>query len=517
MMWRMDNLRMKPGDEDYAGAVSQKLNIPKRFLSDVTLLRRSVDARKARVHLNVSVAFAAEGYDSVLKKDKSVRPYTPYVYTWPPQSDRKVVVVGDGPAGMFCAYVLAKSGVDVTVVERGRKVEERVHDVNRLMHGAVLNSESNIAFGEGGAGTFSDGKLTTGTKNPRIRFVLDTYITHGAPKDIGYDALPHIGTDKLREVMANMRHTMEEDGVHFMFGTRFVDFTDHEVIVEQGGEETRLSCDDVVLALGHSARDTYETLAGHMSVVPKSFAVGVRLEQKQSLINQIQYKKDARNPHLGAAPFKLTARTSTGRGVYTFCMCPGGTVVPSTTQAGEIVVNGMSEHARDAENANSAILVQVTPEDYPEGPLGGLSFQKELEDKAWALGGGGFKAPVQRCIDYMEGRSTEALGDVRPSYLPGWTFADLNDIFPEDINQSLKEGLEHMGQVMPGLIDDNTLLTGVESRSSAPVRFVRGKDMCAEGYDWVYPIGEGAGYSGGIMSSAVDGILCAEKILEKGD
>lgn len=513
-MIRINNIRVSLDEKDYRNVISSKLNLRKNQIHDVKLLRRSIDARRQKVVFNCSFAFSCDHEESLLK-NKSVQPYIPYHYTYPQSNDHHVMVVGAGPAGLFCAYVLAHAGVKVTLVERGKCVEERVKDVDDLFEKGLIHPESNIAFGEGGAGTFSDGKLTTGTKNKRIRFILDEFIRHGAPEEIGYEALPHIGTDRLRNVLISMRKEILSLGGEVRFETKFVDFKEdqgHYVCLEHDGKQSWEEVDDLVLAIGHSARDTYEMLSHKLTMTPKAFAVGVRIEQLQEDINKHQYKGAAHHPSLKAAPYKLAVHTSLGRGVYTFCMCPGGVVVPSSEEEGLLCINGMSYYARDQKNANSAILVNVNPEDFgSDDVLAGVAFQKALERKAYELGGGHLYAPVQRVVDYMNDQVSTSFGKVKPSYRPGTTFANINKVFPDFINRNLKEGLQLMNQRFDHFYDDDTLITAVESRSSSPVRIER-TDMCTHG--WIYPIGEGAGYAGGIMSSAVDGILCAEKICE---
>ncbi len=505
------NVKVNIKENDYAQIISQKINVPKRKIKNVQLLKRSIDARRSNVHYMCSFIFETENEERIQKKYK-LQNYVPYHYEYLPTNHREVTVVGSGPAGLFCAYVLAHSGNKVTLIERGSPIEERVKDVDAFMNGEGLNEKSNISFGEGGAGTFSDGKLTTGIKNPRIRYVLDTFITHGAPEEIGYEALPHIGTDRLRDVMISMRKELIKCGVQIMFNTTFIDFNDdHEVILKKEDEIIHHKTDDLVLALGHSARDTIQTLASHMTLSKKDFAIGVRIEQKQSTINEIQYKEAA--PLLKAAPYKLAVKAG-DRGVYTFCMCPGGVVVNSSDHEGEIVVNGMSYYARDKENANSAILVQVTKDDLMGDALSGIDYQRAIEKKAYDLTHS-MKAPVQKVYDYFEDIPTTSLGDIKPSIKPGYVLTDINPLFPDCINKALKEGLKLMNERMPGFIDEHTIITGVETRSSSPVRIEREKTLESVNYSWVYPCGEGAGYSGGIMSSAVDGIKVAEAILNK--
>lgn len=519
-MLRINNVKVALGKNNYAKILSQVLNMREKEMKNVRLVKQSVDARRQRVHLICSFEFEVDDEETVLRQHQQVQRVKPYQYEYLPRNDHKVVVVGSGPAGIFCAYVLSQVGQAVTVIERGQPVEQRVKDVDALLKCGQLNSQSNIAFGEGGAGTFSDGKLTTGIKNKRLQYILETFVKHGAPQDILYLSKPHIGTDYLRRVLINMRQEMELKGVKFLFDTQFVDFEikDDKKYVKaiHQQKEVLIEADDLVLAIGHSARDTYEMLYNKgLLMEQKAFAVGVRIEQSQESINRIQYKDSATSSYLKAAPYKLAVTTKEKRGVYTFCMCPGGYVVPSMHEEKTLCVNGMSYYARDGVNANSAILVNVKTEDFEsEHPLAGIAFQRQLEKAAFEMGGHNYCAPVQLVQDYLENRISTQLGTVKPSYQIGYVFSNLNLLFPDFINRNLKEGLILMNQKMPGFIDENTLITGVEARSSAPVRLLRNEyyESCFAG---IYPIGEGAGYAGGIMSAAVDGIMCAEMILRE--
>lgn len=517
-MIRIHNVKVELGKTDYRKILSQVLNIREKYIHEVKLVKQSIDARRERVHLICSFDFEVEQEDVVLKLHPQLTKIEPYHYHYYPKNDREVVIVGSGPAGLFCAYELAQVGQKVTVIERGQPIEQRVLDVEHLLKYGSFNTQSNIAFGEGGAGTFSDGKLTTSIKNHRLQYILETFVKHGAPEDILYLSKAHIGTDYLRKVIVNMRKSMEEKGVQFLFDTQMIDFEYHnhfDVQVKSHGKLFNLKADDLVLAIGHSARDTYEMLYQKGIVIEqKAFAVGVRIEQLQDNINKIQYKKSYRSPYLKAASYKLAVQTQEKRGVYTFCMCPGGVVVPSMNEEGHLCVNGMSYYARDGKNANSAILVNVKPEDFgSDHPLAGMMFQKQLEKKAFELGGGHYYAPVQLVKDYLNNQITTQLGNIEPSYQPGYQFANMNELFPEFINRNLKEGLLLMNQKINGFIDEHTLITGVESRSSAPLRIVRDKNY--QSLPHLYPIGEGAGYAGGIMSAAVDGMMCAEIILKE--
>ena len=516
-MLKISNVKVPLGQTDFRKVVSQELNVRQQILYNVKLDKQSIDARR-KVCWICNFVFEVDDEENFLKQHPKVQKYIPYQYEYPQKDSQHVVIVGCGPAGLFCGYVLSQIGQKVTIIERGQKVEERVKAVDELMANGQLNPQSNIAFGEGGAGTFSDGKLTTGIKNKRLRYVLETFVKHGAPEDILYLSKPHIGTDYLRKVLISMRQEMIRNGVEFMFETQLIDFYDscHEkvAVLDCRGNKKELFCDALVLAIGHSARDTYEMLyQKNIPMEQKAFAVGVRIEQLQSRINEIQYKQSAFSPYLKAAPYKLAVKTSQQRGVYTFCMCPGGYVVPSMHEPQTLCVNGMSYYARGGKNANSAILVNVKTEDFQSHhPLAGIEFQRNLEHNAYVLGGSNGYAPVQLVEDYYQDVETVALKQVQPTYQPGYTLANLNKIFPDFINQSLKEGLKLMNKKMPGFIDENTIITGVEARSSAPLRLVRNDKF--ESLPNIYSIGEGAGYAGGIMSAAVDGILCAEHILE---
>ena len=520
-MLRVNNIKVNLQKRNDKKILSQYLNIREKDILDIKIAKLSVDARRSKVSWIISYDFEVKDEQKILDQYPSVSKVQPYVYDYLPSNNKNTIVVGSGPAGLFCAYVLAKAGNKVTVIERGKKVEERIKDVEDLMNNGILNESSNIAFGEGGAGTFSDGKLTTGVKNKRLRYILETFVQFGAPDDILYLGKPHIGTDYLRKVIKNMREEMEHLGVSFMFETQMISFNElregKEIILKHKDDVFSLKCDNIVLAIGHSARDTYEMLYEKgMNMEQKSFAVGVRIEHSQRSINEIQYKKSANSPYLKAAPYKLAVHTSDKRGVYTFCMCPGGFVVPSQHEQETLCVNGMSYYARDGINANSAILVNINTDDFNDShPLAGIQFQRQLERKAYELGGNNGFAPVSRVYDYFQNIKTETLGDVKPTFSFGYNLCNLNLLFPPFINNALKEGLTLMNQKMPGFIDEHTILTGVEARSSAPVRLLRNESYVSS-ISNVYPIGEGAGYAGGIMSAALDGILCAEMIL-KGD
>jgi hypothetical protein len=435
------------------------------------------------------------------------------------QEAPRIIVVGSGPAGLFCAYVLAKAGLPPILIERGAPVEERIQDVEAFWKTGVLNPLSNVQFGEGGAGTFSDGKLNTLVKDPmgRNRFVLETFVECGAPKEILYQQKPHIGTDLLIEVVKTMRHKMQEMGVEIHFHTQLTDFQwkqegdTRRICALQYNHKEWVAADAVVLAIGHSARDTFSMLYERdVCMQAKSFAVGVRIEHPQTMINKSQYGMEE-HPHLPVASYKLTTQLENGRGVYTFCMCPGGYVVNASSEEGRLAVNGMSYHDRAGENANSAIIVTVTPEDFASNhPLAGVAFQRELEERAYKVGEG--KIPVQRFEDYQLGRPTKEAGAVRPQLKGAYKYANVREVFPEVLATSIEEGICKMNQKIQGFSSADALLSAVESRTSSPVRMERDEQFQSN-LRGIYPCGEGAGYAGGITSAAMDGVKVAEAIL----
>lgn len=421
------------------------------------------------------------------------------------------VIVGTGPAGLFAAYLLAKKGVKVTLIERGKAVDERVADIDQLHKTGVLNEDSNVQFGEGGAGTFSDGKLTSRSKDKRMGHIFDIFVDQGAPEDILYEQKPHIGTDILRDVIKNMRKEIESLGGVYHFSEKFLDFElDGGKISKLITNKGKYQADAYILDLGNSARDTFRTLDKYGLIESKPFAVGFRIEHLRRDIELAQF--GVTSEKLPAATYQLNVTDKDfDHSVYTFCMCPGGYVVNSSSLEGQLCVNGMSYHDRDGKNSNSAVVASIDEKIYGQGNLAGMDFQNMIEKKAFDLGGG--KAPVQRLKDFMEGRATEKLGEVSPTFIPGYVFADLNQIYPESINQAIKNALKVMDKRVKGFANDDAILTGVETRTSAPIRIKR-SDYRTEKFQNLYPIGEGAGYSGGIISSALDGIKCAIEILE---
>lgn len=522
-MLQINNVMVSLDTTDYQKVISQQLNISKNKIRDVKLVKQAVDARrKNKVHFVCSFTFNIDNEDLVIAKRPKLQlsKVKPYNYPVLKATDDHIVVVGSGPAGLFCAYNLARAHQKVTLIERGSAVDKRKNDIDHFFKTGKLNPESNVQFGEGGAGTFSDGKLTTGVKDYRKRFILETFVEHGANDDILYSNKPHVGTDYLINVVANMRKTIQKNGGTVLFDTKLVDLELEnnqvkKIIIEKNGQIEKMSVDKLVLAIGHSARDTYEMLYQKgLEISQKPFAVGFRIEHLQSFINVHQYGKFASHPRLKAADYKLAVKTSSGRGVYTFCMCPGGQVINSSSEEGGLVVNGMSNQARDDKNANSAILVTVGPDDFDsDHPLAGVSFQRQLEQKAFELGGQNYHVPVMRVEDYINNTIALTSDEINCSVLPAVKYANLNELFPEPINQALKEGLQLMEQKFSGFTNQ-AMLSGVESRSSSPVRFYRDNNYRSNITN-IYPIGEGAGYAGGIMSSAIDGLKCSEILLKE--
>lgn len=510
-------------EEDFSSfpkKIAHKLHCSTKEIISYRIFKESIDARKHDVRFSYSVDVAVKDERRFLKyKDVSIAPDETYVVPTCGNKEIKgrVIVAGFGPAGMFAALLLAQQGYQPLVIERGGDVDTRIEKVQTFWQNGTFDETSNVQFGEGGAGTFSDGKLTTRSKDLRSRKVLEEFVHFGAPEEILYEAHPHIGTDKLRGIVKAMREEIIRLGgeVHFLSQLTDIKRKNNEITDIQVNDQW-YPCAALLLAIGHSARDTFSMLKDqNITMEAKAFAVGVRIEHPQTLINQVQYKEFAHHPKLKAAEYRLTYTTKKGRGVYTFCMCPGGQVVASASSVGGIVVNGMSEHARDKENANSALLVQVHPSDYGEGVLDGVKFQQTLEQKAFQMGKQNYYAPVQCVVDYLHNRPSTSIKDVSPSYLPGVTFCNLHDLFPSFMNEALMEALPALDHKLPGFAMDGAIMTGVETRSSSPIRILRDKDsLQAMDITNLYPCGEGAGYAGGIVSAAIDGLRCAEKIIE---
>ncbi len=432
----------------------------------------------------------------------------------------RVVVVGSGPAGMFAALELARAGYRPLLLERGKPVPERDGDISTFFKGGELNTESNVQFGEGGAGTYSDGKLTTRIKDGRCQRVFGTLVKKGAPEEILYSHKPHIGTDVLKSVVVNLRNEIISLGGEVCFGAKMTDLIlSHEkvvgILLEDG---RRFETGAMILAIGHSSRDTYEMLYRRgVAMEQKAFAIGLRVEHRQSMLNEGQYGRYADHKKLGAADYSLAMRSSrTGRSAYSFCMCPGGYVVAATSEKDQVVVNGMSEFRRDGDNANSALVVNVNPQDFGEHLLDGIEFQRHWERMAFRQGGGNYHAPVEGIGSFLGGGGLGGASVLtRPTYVPGVKNARLEECIPRYVALTLQEGILDFGRKIRGFSDGSGILTGVETRTSAPVRIVRKKDCQSVNVGNLYPCGEGAGYAGGIVSAAVDGIRCAQAIMER--
>ena len=502
--------------------VLSKLKITYKDLKDMTIIKKSIDARdKENILFNYEVNVVVENEEKILKKNKSndILKIEEVKYSAPKQGkeilNNRPIVVGAGPCGLFCALILAENGYKPILFERGERVEDRFNTVENFWKHGTLNKNSNVCFGEGGAGTFSDGKLNTlvNDKDGRIKKVYETFIKCGAPQEISYINKPHIGSNVLRDVIKNLRNKIISLGGEINYYSCLTDININDNKIESIviNKRKKIKCDCLVLALGHSARDTIKMLYDKgMNMESKPFAIGVRIQHKQDMINKNQYGKFS--DILPPADYKLTYKAKNNRGVYTFCMCPGGYVVDSSCEEGHMIINGMSNHERDSENANSAVIVTVDKKDFGEKPLDGIEYQRKLECLAYRKGNG--KIPVQLLKDYKDNKTSNHFGSINPVFKGNYSFANLNEIFPYYINDSLKEAIDDFDKKIKGFNNPDAILAGIESRTSSAVKIIR-DDNFVSNIKGIYPSGEGAGYSGGITTSALDGIKTAEKIIEK--
>ncbi len=496
------------------------LRVPNSTVRQVKIVKKSIDARKKPdVKVIYTIDVKVNGNEEkILKKSgckkASIAPWYSYKVKQVPETAKRPVVVGFGPAGMFAGLVLAMAGARPLILERGEDAQSRHEKVQRFWETGELDPGSNVQFGEGGAGTFSDGKLNTGVNNPRIQWILEQFVLAGARENILYDAKPHMGTDVLLTVVQNIRHKIISLGGEVRFCTQVTGLRTENGAVTgvELSDDTTVETDSVILAIGHSARDTFRMLENlGVPMEPKPFSMGVRIEHKQSMVDRAQY--GCENPALPPADYKLVCHLE-NETVYTFCMCPGGYVVAAASEEGGVVTNGMSYADRDGENANAALLVTVNPADFPyPGPLGGAAWQREMEEKAYQVSGS-YRAPAQKVGDFLNRVPSTGEGEIKPTYRPGVHWCDIHEVLPEKLTSALEQGIRNLDGRLKGFSDPDAVLTAPETRSSSPVRILRGKDGMSE-LRGLYPAGEGAGYAGGIMSAAVDGMTAAEAVIDR--
>ncbi len=515
-MLRIDNIKIYNDltSEELKEKILKKNNINKQDVLDFRIIKKSIDARdKRNVHYNM--AFDIEVKDeSKYPNIKRTTPIKKTPITKNRTSTYQPIIVGSGPAGLFCALTLIDNGYKPIIIEQGSPVEERINIIEEYKTKAKINTKCNVQFGEGGAGTFSDGKLTTGISSPYIKKVLNYFHKFGAPEEILYLSHPHIGTDNLINILKNIREYITSNGGTYYFNTKFTNFEKNNQEIKVICEDQEFITDTLVLAIGHSSRETLYMLKDkNLNMIRKNFSVGVRIEHKQKMINESQYGTLTKLD-LPPAEYKLVYHGEK-RSCYTFCMCPGGEVIASSSEPESIVTNGMSIFKRDKENANSALLVNVETTDF-EGndPLAGIHFQEDLERKAFQLAGSNYNAPVQRVEDFLNNKKSTYIGEITPSYKPGYTLSNLNEILPDFVSSTLKEGILFFDKRIKGFANKDAILTGVETRSSSPVTILRNEKLTSN-IDGIYPCGEGAGYAGGITSAAVDGIKVAISIIEQ--
>lgn len=510
-------------EENLKKAIAKKLKIKQTQIKAFSIKKQSLDARcKNEIFYVYEVDVDLVNEKEILKKtnnnDIQISPNEKYLFNVTGTKNLKYrpIIVGSGPAGLFASYLLAEYGYKPIVIERGEKIEDRIKTVNEFWETGKLNQNSNVQFGEGGAGTFSDGKLNTlvSDTNNRGKKVFETFVECGAPKEIMYSYKPHIGTDILVDVVSNMREKIITMGGEFHYNTCLTNLIieDNYLKEIEINNNEKIPCDCLILAIGHSSRDTFKILLdNNLNMEAKPFAVGIRVQHSQDMINVSQHG-DKYKDLLGSATYKLTYKASNGRGVYSFCMCPGGYVVNASSEEKHLVINGMSNHKRDSKNANSAIIVTVFPRDFGTKPLDGVEYQRKLEAKAYELGNGNI--PVQLLKDFINNKKSTSFGTVGPVFKGKYQFSNLNELLPVEIKESLKEAFPNFGKKIHGFDNEDTILAGIESRTSSPVKIVRNESF-ESNIKGVYPCGEGAGYAGGITSAAMDGIKVAEAIMSK--
>ena len=522
-MIRLRQLKVNVGSNDLDNVIAKKLRININEINDIKIVKKSIDSRcKPNIYYVYEADVNVNNEDKLLDKIKSndifKTPIEEYKFniTGTLKLNNRPIIVGSGPAGLFCAYMLSMYGYKPLIIERGSDVDTRIRKVNKFWKDNILDPECNVQFGEGGAGTFSDGKLNTLIKDKdfRMKKVFEIFVENGAPKDIMYENKPHIGTDILVDVVKNIRNKIISNGGEFRFNTKLtnINYVDNKLnsIIVNDNEE--IKCDSLVLAIGHSARDTFKMLYDNSILMqPKPFAIGIRIQHSQELINSNQYSTNY-DKSLGNASYKLTHTCKNKRGVYTFCMCPGGYVVNSSSEDNMLSINGMSYHDRNSGIANSAVIVTISPKDFGDNPLDGITYQRNLESITYKVGNG--LIPVQTFKDFIDNKETKQLGSIKPIFKGNYKLANLNKIFPNYIIESLKEGILEFDKKIKGFASDEAILAAIESRTSSPVRIVR-DDNLESSIKGIYPSGEGAGYAGGITSSAMDGVKVAEAIMSK--
>lgn len=522
------NIKLPLGksEKSLKALAAKALRIDEKLITRLTITKKSIDARKKpEVYYLYSVAVSVKGDEKRIlnknAKNSNIAEYRPFSYEIPSvMSKTRPVIVGFGPAGMFAGLVLSKAGLQPIIIERGSDVTARTKAVKLFWETGKLDTSSNVQFGEGGAGTFSDGKLNTGTHDKRISWVLSQLHKFGASVNITYDAKPHIGTDVLSTVVKNIREHIISLGGEVHFNTKLTKIKKQDniltaITVQDNEKEYDILCSDLILAIGHSARDTFEMLySDGIKMEPKAFSMGVRIEHYQNDIGNAQY--GSAYTSLPSADYKLNCRLPDGSSAYTFCMCPGGYVVAAASEEGTVVTNGMSYSDRGGENANSAVLVTLSPEDFPDThTLSGMYWQREIEKRAYEYGGGNYKAPAQKVGDFLNGTPSASQGTVAPTYRPGVIWGDIREVLPKKITDTLMGAIPALGEKLKGFDSPDAVMTAPETRSSSPVRILRDETLNSLSLTGLYPCGEGAGYAGGITSAAVDGMRCAEAVIKK--